>query len=356
MSGYKTALISSIKNEILDEKVESQSWEEASLTTPESDFLHMFFNECVKKKVSYVVMEVSSHSIAMKRVHGLSFDVVGFTNLAPEHMDFHKTMDHYFNTKTKIFNQVVEGGSIIINGDDDWGRRVERGENRCFFGKGLFSIERDKKSSGNNFNGLSIFLRGEKFFIPNLFGDFNAYNVAMSILACKKLKISTSDIKDALKFFPGIPGRLQMHKLKNGARAFVDYAHNPSSFESVLKALRGLANHLIVLFGCGGNRDKTKRNVMGCIAAHYGDVVIITSDNPRNEDKEKIIDEIYKGIPNLMRSKTFLISDRHDAIKKSVELSSEKSIIALLGKGHEMYYMCNGKKEFFSDFNEIVKY
>ena len=329
-SGYKTALLGSIKNEILGESVDSLQ------TTPSSDYLHMFFNECVKRGVTHVIMEVSSHAIALQRVYGLEFDVLGFTNLAPEHMDFHKTMDDYFETKSRLFSQVKLDGSSVINIDDIYGARLAKKL------KSVVSVKLKDLASHES---------------PALFGQFNLYNSSMAAKICKKLGLAESDIKAGLKNFTGVPGRLQMHKLKNGARAFVDYAHNPSSFEAVLKTLRELAtNNLIVLFGCGGDRDKRKRPVMGELAAKYGDEVIITDDNPRSEDREKIINEIYAGINSEDRSRIKKIIDRRLAIEHAVSLSHEGSIIALLGKGHETYYLRDNKKYYFDDFYEIGRF
>lgn len=323
-AGYKSALLGSIKNKIIDDEIESV------LTTPESDYLHIFFSECVKRGVTHVIMEVSSHAIALDRVHGLDFDIVGFTNLAPEHMDFHPTMEDYFATKIKLFSQVKPDGLVVINGDDEWGKRaIAQAKNCVAFSRSDLTFE-----------------------VPSLLGEFNKYNILMACIICKKLGLQKDFLCKVLKKFPGIPGRLQMHVLKNGARAFVDYAHNPSSFEAVLQTLRPLTSHLIIVFGCGGDRDKSKRPVMGQLAVQCGDEVIVTNDNPRDEDPDAIINDICQGTGE----RAVCIFDRKAAIARAVALSGQDSIIALLGKGHESYYLCKGKRYRFNDFEEIGRF
>lgn len=336
--GFKTALLGSIYNKLGKDVIASER------TTPESDYLHKFFCDCVEKQVTHVVMEVSSHSIALDRIHGLSFDVVGFTNLAAEHLDFHKTIDEYFATKCRLFSQVKPGGAIVINCDDPWGKKC-------------YELLRERRVQIVPVTKSSFVLESDA-----LFGEFNAYNLAMAHAICKQVcmiagkNVTTEQFLKSLEGFAGVPGRLQLHTLANGARAFVDYAHNPSSMRAVLQALRPLTKHLIVLFGCGGDRDKTKRPVMANLAATYGDFVIITDDNPRNEDPEKIIESIYAGIPKEKQKITLCIKDRAQAIAKAVALSNSDSVIALLGKGHESYYLCKGEKKYWSDCVEIEKY
>lgn len=361
-SGYKTALVGSIKNKIGSREIFSER------TTPESDYLHMFFHECVAQNIDYVVMEVSSHAIELERIYGIDFDIVGFTNLAAEHLDFHKTLEDYYETKSRLFSQVKKDGSIIINCDDDWGKKsyealVEKNLDLSLvqFGQNNFSKNNFDKSNfsikKNSIDGLELDVDTGAFLkTKRLFGEFNAYNIVMAYQICKQIGVKDEIIQYALRIFGGIPGRLQHYRLKNNARAFVDYAHNPSSFDAVLKSLRAITKNLIVVFGCGGDRDKTKRPVMANLASTYGDFVIITDDNPRGESRDKIIDEVYAGIPFDKKAKTLCIIDRAKAIKKAVDLSSSDSIIALLGKGHESYYLYKGEKKYFSDCEEIAKY
>ncbi|MBD3272827.1 UDP-N-acetylmuramoyl-L-alanyl-D-glutamate--2,6-diaminopimelate ligase [Candidatus Dependentiae bacterium] len=334
-SGFKTALIGTIKNKILNKEIKSIN------TTPESDFLHMFLHECDKQNINFVVMEVSSHALSLNRTYGIKFDAIGFTNLANEHLDFYKNMDKYFKAKSKIFNQIKKDSVVVINKDDQWGKRAIEEQKNI---NNLITLEE------KNFNII-------KKYIPNhMPGKFNLYNFFMSFLICKKLGISEEKILKAIKNFPGVPGRLQKHVLKNGTIAFIDYAHNPSSMKEVLKTLKPLTKNLIVVFGCGGNRDKTKRPMMGDIAIEYADKVIITNDNPRFENPREIINDIIKKIPKNKMNKIEIIEDRERAIKKAVSISDKNSIIAILGKGHENYNLIKNKKYFFDDFAQIKKY
>jgi len=379
-AGHKTALIGSIKNKILDQEVTSE------LTTPESDYLHMFFAECVKNGVEYVVMEVASHALSLNRVHGIQFDAVGFTNLAPEHMDFYKDLEEYFAAKAILFSYAKDNAPIIINTDDDWGKKaIALQTSSHIFGFGqqnnnqayVFNLKQ------NTLDGLRLVLagqgahefpsgaRGEEpegrlepcaaqkpldLHASKLFGEFNSYNLVMATLVCKQLGIAEAEIREAIEYFHGVPGRLQLHTLKNGAKAFVDYAHNPSSFHEVLKTLRTISKHLIVVFGCGGDRDKTKRPVMGALAAQFGDKVIVTDDNPRTEPSDVIIQEILHGIPAEKQPIIICQPDRRKAIKTAATLAEKDSVIALLGKGHEPYYIINGQTLHFDDMEEIKHY
>ncbi|MFH1831816.1 MAG: UDP-N-acetylmuramoyl-L-alanyl-D-glutamate--2,6-diaminopimelate ligase [bacterium] len=391
--GYKTALIGGIKNRILDEE------EDSTLTTPSSDYLHMFFAECVKRGVSHVVMEVSAHALSLYRVHGLEFVAVGFTNLDPEHMDFYKNLDEYFDAKYLLFSQVQDGGTIVINRDNprgskaslklshnksaalerkhdvllghvheqvkeqtiiSFGQKLQSNQELILFGvhDAHFLVEQDG-ISGLKFNlerALQVLSQVLSIETPKIFGIFNVYNISMAALICLNLGVQKEVLQEAIKNFTGVPGRLQVHILKNGARAFVDYAHNPSSMLAVLQVLRKLSKHLIVVFGCGGDRDKTKRPVMGALSAEIADVTIVTSDNPRTEDPTQIIQEILAGISLEQREHVVCEPDRYKAIELAVSRSHKDSVIALLGKGHEEKYVSQGKTIFFSDFQEISRF
>lgn len=333
-TGFSTALIGTIKNKILNQEIESIN------TTPESDFLHMFLNQCNQKKIDFLIMEVSSHALSLHRTYGLKFNVVGFTNLAQEHLDFYKTMNKYFKAKLKIFNQLKKESTAIINIDDIWGKKA---------------VEQMKNKKTNIVKLSQQTFGLVKKHIPNhMPGTFNLYNFSMAYLICKNLGIKKEKILNAIKNFPGVPGRLQQHILKNGAKAFVDYAHNPSSMEEVLKTLKTLTKDLITVFGCGGDRDTKKRPLMGQIAKKYSDFTIITDDNPRNENPENIINDILSGIKKTEDIK--VITNRKDAINFAAEKSNSQSIIAILGKGHENYHLIKGEKHHFDDFEEINKY
>lgn len=357
-AGYKTALIGGIKHSIGEQETPS------NLTTQSVDYLAQFFSECVRQQVTHVVMEVSSHAIDQLRVYGIPFDIVGLTNIGTDHLDYHKTQQAYFEVKARLFSYIKSGGLIMLNADDgffeqafNYSKAVSTEHNTCMISqhgdapdKRLFSIQQD------SFNGLQVGTNKGSFTTPNLFGAFNAYNVMMALNAAHYYAISSDQIRHALWTFPGVPGRLQLHVLKNGARAFVDFAHNPSSMESVLKALRPLTNHLIVVFGCGGGRDATKRPVMGSLAVKFADRVIITDDNPRYEDRNAIINDIMQGVPVAERQRITPCPDRAEAIALAVRQSQHGSVVAVLGKGHETGYLIKGQVYHFDDMEVLQKY
>lgn len=358
-AGYKTALLGGLKNKILDEE------ETSTLTTPSADYIAMFLAACVQKNVEYVVMEVSSHAISQHRVDVLDFDAICFTNLGTDHLDYHRTQEDYFEAKAHLLSFIKPGGLIVLNGDDSWcSKAMERA--RDMGTKHILAMIGQKQRQGitelfeitqNNTTGLSLMLSDKRTLVSShLFGEFNAYNIMMAIVVVRQMGVAFDIIKAALNDFLPVPGRLNAYTLKNGAQAFVDFAHNPSSMESVLRSLRALTPHLIVVFGCGGNRDRTKRPVMGGLAARHADLVIVTDDNPRFEDRHAIIQEILEGISDAERSKVLCEPDRRLAIALAAQRSRSDSIIALLGKGHEPYYLINGERHHFDDMEEISKF
>lgn len=358
--GYKTALISSVHNKIL------QQTEESSLTTPDSDYLHMFFAQCIEQKVTHVIMEVSSHALSLHRTHGIVFTAVGFTNLDAEHMDFYATLEDYFAAKFLLLTQAKRGGTIVINTDNSWGTKAFEMATILYGANTIIPISQHNPLTENltieqnSLAGLNLTITTQTNQLPlktsHLFGEFNAYNISMAAHLAQALTIPDETIQKAIATFSGTPGRLQVHALKNGAKAFVDFAHNPSSMEAILKTLRPLTNHLIVVFGCGGNRDTTKRPVMGKLSVDYGDQIIITSDNSRNEEPAAIITEIMQGIPQEQRSKVMNKIDRKAAIAWAAQLAKSGSIIAILGKGAEPYLLIKDKKLPFNDLEEISQY
>lgn len=354
-AGHKTALVSTIAQTIGDQR------EDSKLTTPESDYLQMFFAQCVKAGVEYVVMEVSSHALALNRVHGIEFTSVGFSNLSQDHLDFHGDLESYFAAKTQLFSMVKAGGSIVINSDSEWGKRAAECAAAHSKGASIISYGQEPMSANHehlqiletSFSGITIKLGSQTYFCPSLFGSFNGYNIAMAILLCSDAKINAAQ---ALAQFPGVPGRLQKHTLKSGAHAFVDYAHNTPSFHAVLSMLRPYTKHLIVIFGCGGNKPKERRFGMGRVAAEFADTIIVTDDNPRFEDRNAIINDIISGMPEEKQKAVVRQADRAQAIALAASLAHEGSIVALLGKGHETYYLINGQTLYFDDYEEIRKF
>lgn len=334
-AGYKTALISTVHNCILD------SMAKAPQTTPQSDYLHVFLRLCVEAGVQYVVMETSAQALTMQRLLGISFSGIIFTNFEPEHAEFYQNIDDYFKAKCLIFDQAIPHSPTLLNSDD---RRVRLLAERV---SGCSTFGFDNSSTfqgvlqGNQREQVSVAVSWKDyefcFSCPSLIGRYNAYNCLAAISLALNLGISPDTLVQGLHSFGTVPGRLEGFNLANGARAFIDYAHTPSSYEAVLSLLAGFTDNLIVVFGAGGDRDKTKRPKMGAIAARYAQQLIITSDNPRSEDPAMIIEDIVAGIPFNDQSKIIREIDRERAIRLAYLKSKPGSIIAILGKGADEY-------------------
>ena len=369
-AGKKTALLTTVYNKINDTILPTQ------LTTQQPDYLHAFFAACVKAGIEYIVMEVAAQALTLHRVDGIDFAGIIFTNLSQEHAEFYDSLDEYFAAKCLIFEQRKKNASVLINGDDSWGNIILKKHSEfVLFNKDML------QSRSNGFDKLTTngknpdrpavsvealredwepvegFDREGKintFTCPALVGEFNKYNISAATLMMHKLGINNAIIQQALNTFPGVPGRLEKYDLPNGARAFIDYAHNPSSYQAVLSTMRPLTNNLIVVFGTGGQRDKTKRPLMGAVASEYADIIILTSDNPRTESAHEIVHDIIDGIPNNKRENILIELDRERAIKKAYEIAHKNSIIMVLGKGPDEYQEIGTTKFFFSD-KQIVQ-
>lgn len=362
-AGFKTALVGGIANRI------GEKTAPATLTTPNSDYLQAFFAACVKENIDVVIMEVSSHALSLDRVHGIEFEAVGFSNLGQDHLDFYGTLENYLAAKLLIFDRLTPTGKAIINLDHPQGDKVAAAAYRRLAEQQILTLSQSApatvalKIKENSLNGLHLEVAHQlthqtlSLQTPNLMGEFNAHNIAMAACIAQSFAISPEHIQQALASFKGTPGRMQVHTLQNGAKAFVDFAHNPSSMESVLKTLRPLTDNLVVLFGCGGDRDKTKRPVMAAIAAAYADQIIITEDNPRTENRLTILREIEAGIPLISLEKTLTIQERRQAIAAAAaKANTPSSIVAILGKGHEPYQIIGTTLHHFDDFEEIQKF
>jgi UDP-N-acetylmuramoyl-L-alanyl-D-glutamate--2,6-diaminopimelate ligase len=332
--GCKTALISTA------EKLIGSIPVELDLTTPLPEHLHMFFYLCVQHNVEYVVMEVSAQSLTLHRVQGLEFQAGAFTNFSLEHLEFYETMQEYLDAKLQFFPMVKESKNIFINFDDPSGHKIAQ-DNPQF---SSYSLE-DKHATWHALpilhpGSIELILReDEKIYSlqANLVGRFNAYNLFVASLVVHSLGFSFAAIEQAIKSLSQIPGRMEQYPLKNGATCFIDYAHNPSSYEAVLSTLRLMTTNLIVVFGAGGARDKSKRPMMGAIAEKYCDFAIVTSDNPRNESAAAIADDIVAGFTGDQKFQHIRELNRTTAIEKACEISKPGSVIAVLGKGRDEY-------------------
>lgn len=346
---------------------------ETSFTTPESVDLQRLLKDMADENIEFVTMEVSSHSLALGRVYGIDFDIAIFTNLTIDHLDFHGSMDNYFIAKKMLFDSLKRINSknnrttTIYNSDDEYGDKISASTmaERVSYGlnSGVYrctDIEMD--FSGTSFRLLVPGNGGKQLKIDvktKLTGKFNVYNTIASIAAVKMLGLDYEAITNAIKTFEPVDGRFNQFKLNNGANAIIDYSHTPDSLLNAIMTIRSVldgmksAGKIIVVFGCGGNRDSTKRPIMGGIATEHSDAVIITSDNPRDEDPLEIINEIKTGIK---RDNYSVIENREEAIKKAAELSRKEDVILIAGKGHEKYQEIKGVKHHFSDKEVIEKY
>lgn len=332
-AGFKTALCSSIVNAI-DETYQEMSMNATML----SDSLHYFFSQCVHKKITHCIVEVSSHALALYRVYGLSFRAAAFTNCKPEHLDFHKNFDDYFSTKMQIFDQVIPEGVCVVN------TLVPEGEKVVSLLKNN-SQKKVRKVSSSFYQP------------PSSWRDapFMKQNVDLAAAVCEELGVTPALIEEALQSFEGVPGRLQFHTLKNGALGVVDFAHEPLSFKTILSFLKQKRSQLIVIFGCGGDRTY-KRPLLGAVAAQYADMLILTNDNPRFDVPEVIIGDIYAGVPSEKRKNVIVELDRARALDRAVSMSSASSCIALLGKGHEQYQIEGEQVSYWNDYEALSQY
>lgn len=353
-AGHKTALLSTVTNSI-----NGISWR-ANLTTALPDYLQVFFDLCVKNGVEYVVMEVAAQALTMHRTDGIDFESALFTNFALEHTEFYATLDDYFHAKCLLLDQVKPGGTVILNTDDSALHDIVQRYPGCM----TISMHDSTRSfhalvTGNPSQELSgtITLPDHTTVAvscPSLMGSFNMYNILGAASLAFQSGVNPQALSAAISSFPPVPGRLERYELPNGALCFIDYAHNPLSYQQVLGSLRSMTDHLIVVFGAGGERGHDRRPLMGFLAASFADIAVITTDNPRSEDPKSIIADIIAGIEEQHKNKVVSILDRKEAIVKAYELSRKGSIIALLGKGPDEYQQIGSKKYPFSE-KEIIQ-
>jgi UDP-N-acetylmuramoyl-L-alanyl-D-glutamate--2,6-diaminopimelate ligase len=352
-SGLKCGIIGTMGNIINKEVVKTGN------TTPESLIIQKYLYEMLKSGTEYCAMEVSSHSIFLKRIEYCEFEIGLFTNLSRDHLDFHKTMDDYFEVKSRLFYKTNKYN--IVNLDDEYGRRlIEKIEDSKvplltygFDAKGdIFAT--DVKYS---LNGVNFLLNTPKGSIPinfNIPGKFSVYNSLAAASCAYAYNIDLDNIKKGLEKVQGVKGRFEIVPTKRDFSVIIDFAHTPNELENLLTLIDEFAQgRKVVVFGAGGNRDKTKRPIMGEVVANHCDLPIVTSDNPRDEDPEKIIDDVIVGVKKVTDNYIKII-DRREAIKYAVENAKPNDIIILAGKGHETYTIIKGKKLPF-DERKIVE-
>jgi len=344
----------------------------ASHTTPESLDLQRCLSEMVHNNMDYAVLEVSSHALALKRIEGCSFKSAAFTNFSQDHLDFHVTMEEYFKTKCKLFNYLDPEGTAVLNWDDPKIKPLAQKLNcnvlTCGLEEGAMirveNIEERRKVEGRRQNeeqknimpsGISFDVQTPKSRFKvhsNLIGRFNVYNILMSVGIAYSLGVSEDVMQQGIWNTKPVEGRFENIYEGQKFLCIVDYAHTDDALKKLIQEARHLTKkRVITVFGCGGNRDRTKRPLMGAAASALSDFVIVTSDNPRNEDPLKIIKDILKGI---IKNNFIVQPDRAAAIREAVSMAKEGDTLLVAGKGHETYQEIKGVRHHFSD-KEVLK-
>ncbi|SHJ56298.1 UDP-N-acetylmuramoyl-L-alanyl-D-glutamate--2,6-diaminopimelate ligase [Tepidibacter formicigenes] len=346
-------LIGTIKNIIGDREIIS------SRTTPESIELQNYFREMINNNNKYCVMEVSSHSLELSRVDNCEFKIGIFTNLTEDHLDFHKDLNDYRIAKEKLFYKTTIGN--VINIDDEGGKKIYKSIKNLEVPVLTYGIEEDANIKAKDIkiypNGVEYKLITPEYkadiYVP-ISGRFTVYNSLAVIGACYLMNISKEIIIEGLKNTKGVPGRFENINSSKGFNVIVDYAHTPDALENILKTAKEFVNgKIITVFGCGGDRDKTKRPLMGRISQKYSDFTIVTSDNPRTETPINIIKDILKGMDDNKQNYEIVV-DRKAAINKAINIARSGDIVIIAGKGHEDYQVI-GKEKIHFDDKEVVK-
>lgn len=324
-------------------------------TTPESSIIASLFSKMVKNRVKFCVMEVSSHALALDRIFGVEFDAAIFTNIGKDHLDFHGTMEEYIKAKLKLFRGLKKGFAVL-NKDDRFFQRfaeASRAEKITYgVSKRADIMIRIKNMDMEGMHGEITYRKKIFPFKTSLIGFHNAYNIASVFATGVGFGIDEERILKGIEKVKEVPGRMERIKAENGGYVVIDYAHTPEALKNVLLSLKKITKkRIITVFGCGGDRDKEKRPKMGEIASLYSHHVIITNDNPRTEDPNKIIEDILKGVKRSHE----VILDRHKAIFKAVSMLEKNDVVLIAGKGHEKYQIINDKKIPFDDKETAVE-
>lgn len=344
-AGFNVGLIGTINYKIGNRIIPSTN------TTPPPVNLYPLLKDMVNNKIEWAILEVSSHSLDQHRTEGINFDIGVFTNLGSDHLDYHKTKNNYFQSKAKMFKNLKRESFAVINNDDDCApklRRLIRAKILNFGLTGKSEIRADNISLGQRGLSFSCLTPGGNIDIrSHLFGRHNVYNILAAIGVALCLNVSLEKIKLGVEDLRSLSGRLELVDWPGPFKVFVDYAHTDDALRAVLEALREFApGKLYLVFGCGGERDRQKRAKMGKVAATLSDFTILTNDNPRNEDPERIIADIRKGIKG---DSYTVILDRYAAIKKALFKAERGDIVLIAGKGHEDYQILKNGRVPFND-------
>lgn len=345
-AGEKVGLIGTNQNMIGDKVFETER------TTPDSLELVQLFSQMSEEKCTYVIMEVSSHSLELNRVHGCEFEVSAFTNLTQDHLDFHLTMENYLKAKAKLFKIC---NKAVINIDDNGGKQIasDIACSKVTYGTcdaDVTATDIVLHSTGVEFDCM------DTHFTLNIPGMFSVYNALATISICTALGLDKELIKNTLAKANGVKGRFEVYPTKGDYTVIIDYAHSPDGIKKILETVKGFAKgRIVILFGCGGDRDAKKRPLMGKIAGELADFCIITSDNPRTEEPASIIRDILGGLENATADYV-VIENRENAIEYAVRNAKKDDVIILAGKGHETYQILNDKTIHFDEREVLAKY
>jgi UDP-N-acetylmuramoyl-L-alanyl-D-glutamate--2,6-diaminopimelate ligase len=350
--GYKCGLLSTVCNYI------HHTRNDATHTTPDPVRLNALLAAMVDEGCEYVFMEVSSHAADQRRIAGLTFAGGIFTNLTHDHLDYHLTFDNYLAAKKKFFDGLTPQAFSLVNSDDRNGSVMLQ---NCSASKYTYSMHgmADFRCSiiEQGFEGMQLKINGTEVW-THFIGDYNAYNLLAVYGTAVLLGAGPSEVMRIMSTLRPVAGRMEVIHSPDGITGIVDYAHTPDALKNVIEAVNRLRQgkgKLIVVVGAGGDRDRAKRPVMACIAAAGADRLILTSDNPRSEDPDKIIDEMQKGLDADALSKMIRMTRRADAIRAAVMFASQGDIIIVAGKGHETYQEMKGVRHHFNDMEELRK-
>ena len=349
--GYKAGLISTVVYRVGSREIESTH------TTPDAIRLNAMLREMVDEGCEYCFMECSSHAIVQDRIRGLHFVGGMFTNLTHDHLDYHKTFAEYLRAKKLFFDRLPKGAFALTNIDDRNGRVIVQNTQATVRTLSLRSMADFRcKLVEMLMDGMLLRLDGEEVWVKFI-GRFNAYNLLTIYAAAVMLGQRKEEVLTAISTLQSVSGRFEYIRAEDGTTAVVDYAHTPDALENVITTIEEIRRpdqNLIVLCGCGGDRDKTKRPEMAAIAVKYATTSIFTSDNPRTEDPEAILRDMVEGLP--MDARYLKIADRGEAVRTAAMLARPGDIILLAGKGHETYQVIGTEKIHFDDREEISKY
>jgi len=356
-AGQKAGLIGTISYQV------GKKTYEANNTTPSSLTIVKLLDEMNREKCKWVVMEVSSHSLEMKRVLGIEFLGSVFTNLGRDHLDFHKNFTSYFNAKRRLFTEFKSLQARVVNADDVYGQKLLKELKTKAVGYSIKAPCAYQATQVEHKPGLLKFVvQGNAFEVP-LTGLFNIYNCLAAIAVLKELGLSWAELQNGLKNAPAVPGRFEEVSAGQDFMVLVDYAHTSDALKQALMAAREIIGkktnfRVISVFGCGGDRDRTKRPLMGKVSSQLADVTIVTSDNPRTEDPKMILEDVLRGIPRPLlqgeKKRVWVEEDRAKAIRLALSNAQKGDLVLIAGKGHETYQIVGETKHHFDD-REVAK-